>query len=313
MNNSNTSNLLDLSVVIPVFNEENNLTILHDRLTAVIQSLGKTYEIVYVDDGSSDNSFRILRDLNGYDDRARVIQLTRNFGQIPAIMAGFAAARGEIIITMDADLQNPPEEIPKFINKIENGYEIVFGVFQQRKHSAFRRAGSWFTKWVLARILPVEETSLSGFKAMRSYVVDQLVKINDKSRFLSGLLCWMGYKVGTIEVKHDDRYSGRTKYSTFKLVAQWLNMVVAFTALPLKIATFAGLFLGLCSLALTVFYVIRYFMYGFGVSGFATIVILITFFSGVQLFSLGILGEYIGRMNKEIKNRPEYIIRETIG
>ena len=305
-------NNIKYSVVIPVFNEAENLEVLYARLTKVMDGLDGPYEIIFVDDGSSDSSFQILNILHQKDKNIKVIRFTRNFGQHPAVMGGFNASRGETIITLDADLQNPPEEIPKLLEKLDEGYEVVFGVFQQRKHSAFRRAGSRFAKWVLGRILPVEATDLSGFRALRSYTVAQLKLLNEKSKFLDGLLCWMGYKVGKVEVAHEERHSGKTKYTPFKLLSLWLDMIVSFTELPLKIAIFSGLFLGVVGLALALFYLIRYFLYGFGVPGFATIVILITFFSGVQLFALGILGEYVGRMNKEVKNKPEYIIRDKM-
>jgi len=309
----NPKAVMEFSVIIPVFNEEGNLEPLYTRLTKVMRKLKKPYEIVFVDDGSSDTSFQILKSLHKKDKNIKVIRFTRNFGQHPAIMAGFNAARGEVIITLDADLQNPPEEIPKLIERLDEGYEIVFGVFQERKHSAFRRAGSWFSKWVLARILPVEATDLSGFRVLRSYTVDQLKLLNEKSKFLDGLLCWMGYKVGTVEVEHEERHSGKTKYTLFKLVSLWLDMVVSFTDLPLKIATFGGLCLGIVGFVLAIFYLVWRFVYGFGVPGFATTVILITTFSGVQLFCLGILGEYLGRMNKEVKNKPEYIVSDILG
>jgi hypothetical protein len=137
--------------------------------------------------------------------------------------------------------------------------------------------------------------------------------LSEKSKFLDGLLCWMGYKIGTVEVKHDVRHSGKTKYTPFKLIGLWLDMVISFTDFPLKVSTFGGLILGTLSLLLALFYLIRYFVYGFSVPGFATIAILITFFSGVQLFSLGILGEYMGRINRDVKNKPEYIVRDRLG
>lgn len=303
---------IDYSVVIPVFNEEDSLPELYQRLTRVMSGLGGNYEIIFVDDGSMDNSFPIIEEVCHDDNHVRGIQLTRNFGQHPALTAGFSAASGEVVITLDADLQNPPEEIPKLVEKINEGYELVFGVFQRRKHTAFRRAGSLLTKWVLSRVIPVDVTNLSACKAMKSHVIDQFMLLGEKNRFLSGLLCWLGYKVGSVELRHEKRHSGKTKYSTFKLVTLWMDMVVSFTDLPLKIAIFGGLLLGTVGLVLALFYLVRYFLYGFGVPGFATIVILITFFAGVQLFALGILGEYIGRMNKELKKRPDYIIRRTV-
>jgi undecaprenyl-phosphate 4-deoxy-4-formamido-L-arabinose transferase len=300
---------MKFSVVIPVFNEAESLEILYGRLSKVMQGLKAPYELIFVDDGSIDRSFQILESIRQKDKRVKVIRLTRNFGQHPAIMAGFSVCRGEIIITIDADLQNPPEEIPKLIRKIDEGYEVVFGTFLQRKHSFFRRVGSQFSKRILSKMLSTY-TGLSGFRALRSYTVDQLKLLNERSKFLDGLLCWMGYKVGIVEVKHDERYFGKTKYSLFKLISLWLDMVVALTDVPLKIATFSGLLLGMVGFALALFYIVWRFAFGFGVPGFATIVILITVFSGVQLFCLGILGEYIGRMGKEVKNKPEYIVRE---
>ena len=304
---------LKFSVVIPVFNEEGNLEVLHTRLTKVLESLGGTYEIIFVDDGSTDGSFQILRDLHQKDGNVKAIGFARNFGQHPAIMAGFDSAQGEVIVTLDADLQNPPEEVPKLLVKLDEGYDVVFGVLQRRKHSAFRKAGSSFAKWVLARLLPVDTTNLSGFRVLKSDVVDQLKQLGEKSKFLDGLLCWMGFRIGTVEVEHHERRAGKTKYSLFKLISLWSDMVISFTDLPLKIATIGGSFLGIIGFVLALFYFVRYLLYGFGVPGFATIVILITVFSGVQLLCLGILGEYIGRINKEVKNKPEYIVRDKLG
>ena len=309
---NNPSNQFAYSVVIPVFNEEGSLEPLYKRLTDVMRGMGKPYEIIFIDDGSSDSSFQVLKGLHEKDKNVKIIRFTRNFGQHPAVMAGFRAAEGEVVITLDADLQNPPEEIPKLVGKLDEGYELVFGVFQQRKHNAFRRAGSRFAKWVLARILPVGATDLSGFRVLRSYTVAQLELLNEKSKFIDGLLCWMGYRVGTVEVKHEARRSGRTKYTPFKLASLWLDMIVSFTELPLKLAIFSGLFLGLFGGALALFYLVRYFLHGFGVPGFATIVILLTAFAGVQLFVIGILGEYVGRINREVKNKPDYVIRSEL-
>lgn len=311
--NSNPKGKVKLSVIIPVFNEEENLEVLCVRLTKVLDSLKKPYEIIFVDDGSTDSSFQILRDLYRKYNSIKVIRFTRNFGQHPATMAGFDSAQGELIVTLDADLQNPPEEIPKLLEKLDEGYEVVFGVFQKRKHSAFRRAGSAFAKWALTKLLPVDTTNLSGFRALRSSAVDQLKLLSEKSKFLDGLLCWMGFRVGTVEVEHRERQAGKTKYSLLKLIDLWFDMIVSFTDLPLKIATFGGSLLGIIGFLLALFYLIEYLLYGFSVPGFATIVILITVFSGIQLLCLGILGEYIGRMNKEVKNKPEYIARDKLG
>ena len=309
----NLQSKVKFSVVIPVFNEKGNLDALYARLTRVMEDLGEPYEAIFIDDGSTDGSLQILRNLHQKDSNIKVIRFTRNFGQHAAIMAGFDSAQGEVIITLDSDLQNPPEEIPKLLRKLDEGYEIVFGVLQQRKHSAFRKAGSAFSKWILSRIMPVDVTNISAFRALESCVIAQLRRFSERSKFLDGLLCWMGFKIGTIEVEHHERRTGKTKYSLFKLISLWFDMVVSFTDLPLKVAIFGGLSLGTIGVLLALFYLIRYFLYGYGVPGFATIVSLITVFAGIQLLCLGVLGEYIGRMNKEVKKKPEYIVRDKLG
>jgi glycosyltransferase involved in cell wall biosynthesis len=303
---------IDISIVIPLFNEASTLKLLNERLAKTMHHQQKSFEIIFVDDGSTDNSIEIIKGLCNEDDHVRAVQLTRNFGQVPAVMAGCEIAKGDTIVTIDADLQNPPEEIPNLLAKIDDGYEIVFGVFSQRKHNVFRRMGSWFAKWLLSRIVAVDMTGISGFRAVKSCVIEQLKSFKEKNVFFSGLLCWTGYRVGLVEVQHDERYAGKSKYGLFKLLSFWLDMVVSFTELPFKIATIGGLFLGIIGFALAFFYLIKYVMHGSNVPGFTTIVILITCFSAIQLFTLGILGEYIGRMNREVKNRPNYIIREII-
>lgn len=248
--------MVKFSVIIPVLNEEGNLPSLYARLTKVMRRLGESYEIIFVDDGSTDSSFQILSNIYQIDSEVKVIKFTRNFGQHPALMAGFDSAQGEIIITIDADLQNPPEEIPKLLSKLDDGCEVVFAIFMQRKHPLFRRVGSQFTKWVLSKLLPMDITNLSGFRAIKNTVVAQLKLFHEKSKFLDGLLCWMGYKVGTVEVEHNVRQAGKTKYSAFKLLSLWLDMVVSLTGLPLRIATFSGFLLGTIGILLALYYFI---------------------------------------------------------
>jgi glycosyltransferase involved in cell wall biosynthesis len=303
---------LKYSVIIPVFNEEPNLALLFSRLNPVMQSLGGSYEIIYIDDGSHDGSYKILKETHEKDPHIKVIRFTRNFGQHPAVSAGFEAARGEIIITIDSDLQNPPEEIPKLLSKLDEGYEVVFGIFKERKHSAYRRIGSWFTKKILALILKQNVTSLSAFRVMRHYVVKKLQLFGEKSKFIDALICWMGYRVGVQEVGHEKRHAGKTKYNLLKLIGMWFDIVVSLTDFPLKLATYSGAVLSGVSFIIALYYLIMYFATGYNVPGFATTVILISIFAGIQLFCLGILGEYIGRMNKEIKKKPEYIVREIL-
>lgn len=301
---------MKLSIVIPVFNEEDNIMELYRRLTAVLYR--SVYEIIFVDDGSTDKSFHLLSNIAGGDNSVKVIQFTRNFGQRQALMAGFEQAKGEVIITLDADLQNPPEEIPKLLGKLNEGYEVVFGVAAKREDRFYRKMGSAFAKWTISKLIPVKTINQSGFRALRAYTVAELSKFNEKNKWIDGLLCWMGYKVGVVEVEHNHRYSGKSKYNLVKLITLWVDMVVSFTDIPIKLSIFIGSLLGLAGIALAIFYLLVYFISGVVASGFTTIVILVTFFSGVQLFMLGLLGEYVGRMHININNRPEYVIKRDL-
>lgn len=302
-----------LSVVIPLYNEEENLEELHRRLTSVLVDLGELYEIVFVDDGSNDKSFEMLQGLHKKDSHVKVIRLTRNFGQPAAKTAGFDFSKGKIVITIDADLEHPPEEIPKLIEKLEEDYDVIYGIFPERKHSTFRIAGSGFSKWVLSRIVTVGRTNISGFTAIRASAIERLNLCGERTRFLSGLFSWTGANVGTVEVEHHYRHAGKSRYGVFKLLGLWFDMIVSFTDLPLRMASVGGFILGAIGLLMALGYLIRYLLYGFGVPGFATITILLFIFFGFQFLYLGIVGEYLARINTEVRHRPRYIVREALG
>jgi glycosyltransferase involved in cell wall biosynthesis len=310
-----SSNVVNVkySVIVPVFNEIANINPLYQRLVNTMRTLDGTYEIIFIDDGSKDGSFQSMKELSAGDGNVRVVRFTRNFGQHAAIFAGLCQARGQVVITIDADLQNPPEEIPRLIQKLDEGYEVVMGVFKRPGEPVYRRAGSAFAKWVLAKTMPSIPTNLSGFRALKSEVVEQVKAVKEKNNFIDGLLCWMGFDVAVVEVTHNKRQAGKSKYNLFKLINLWFDMVVSFTNFPLKLAMVGGSLLGLAGFLLALYYFVRYLIDGSIVPGFATIVILLAVFSGVQLLCLGIMGEYIGRMNVEVKNKPQYVIREIIG
>lgn len=304
---------VQISVVIPLYNEEENLEALHSRLTRVLVDLGMPYEMIFIDDGSKDGSFHILQCLYTRDNHVRVIRLTRNFGQPAAKSAGFDFSKGKIVVTIDADLEHPPEEIPKLIKKIEEGHDVVYGIFPERKHSTFRIAGSGFSKWVLSKIVTVGRTNISGFAAIRASAIERLNLCGERTRFLSGLLSWTGANVGTVEVEHHYRHAGKSRYGIFKLLGLWFDMIVSFTDLPLRLASIGGFILGAIGLLMALGYLIRYLLYGFGVPGFATTVILLFIFFGFQFLYLGIIGEYLARINTEVRHRPRYIVREALG
>jgi glycosyltransferase involved in cell wall biosynthesis len=303
---------IDLSIVIPVYNEESNLSELYLRLTNVMSSLG-FYEIIFVDDGSKDSSFDILKGISHKDVRVRVIKLVRNFGQHAALSAGLKHTSGDIVITMDSDLQNPPEEIPRLLGKLNEGFDLVFGTFEERSHSMFRKLGSKFAKIILSKIMGDLRTNISTFRAIRSSLVKRLNMLTEKSRFLDGLMIWIGATTATVSVRHEKRSRGETKYNLPKLVKLWFDMVTSFSDFPLKFATYSGLLFGVLSFMLAGFYLARKLLLAITVPGFATIIIIILFFSGIQLFCIGMVGEYIGRIFIESKNRPLFIIEKTCG
>ena len=304
---------VQISVVIPLYNEEESIEELYSQLVPVMVDLGEPYEIIFVDDGSKDKSFDILQGLHTKDNHVKVIRLTRNFGQPAAKSAGFDFSKGKIVVTIDADLEHPPEEIPKLIKKIEEGYDVVYGIFSERKHSTFRIAGSGFSKWVLSKIVTVGRTNISGFAAIRASAIERLKLCGERTRFLSGLLSWTGANVGTVEVEHHYRHAGKSRYGIFKLLGLWFDMIVSFTDLPLRLASVGGFILGAIGLLMALGYLIRYLLYGFGVPGFATTTILLFIFFGFQFLYLGIIGEYLARINTEVRHRPRYIVREALG
>jgi UTP-glucose-1-phosphate uridylyltransferase/glycosyltransferase involved in cell wall biosynthesis len=304
---------IDLSVVIPVFNEEAILNDLYQSLSETLVKITSRYEVLFVDDGSWDNSAQIIEALSKSDKRIKGIKFARNFGQHAALSAGLRRCKGKVIVTMDADLQNPPEEIPKLLHKLSEGYDLVWGRFEKRKHSFFRRAGSIFSKYILSKILGSSEINISTFRAIDARLVKRLNNLDEQNRFLDGLMIWLGAKTEIINVKHNPRMKGETKYNLKKLIRMWSDMVTSFSDFPLKLATIVGIVFSGIALFLSCFYLFMKILFNFTVPGFASIIIAIMLFAGIQLFCLGIIGEYIARIFIESKNRPFYVVDEEFG
>jgi len=309
----NNTDKPDLSVVIPVFNEEEVLPGLFNKLLPSVKKISENYEILLIDDGSRDKSFDIITSFTKEDHRIKGIRFARNFGQHAAISAGLKKSKGNIVVTMDADLQNPPEEITKLIEGLKEGYDLVWGRFEGRQHGLFRKMGSSFAKYVLKNIMGGMNTNISTFRAIDRTLVKKLDLLNENSRFIDGLFIWMGARSKVIPVKHNSRLKGKTKYNLYKLIRLWFDMVTSFSDFPLKIATVAGVGFGVLGSAAGLYYFARKILYGFDVPGFATTVIAIFLFSGIQLFCLGMLGEYLSRIFVQTKERPVFIIDKEIG
>lgn len=300
-----------VSVVIPVYNEEAGLDALFARLYPALDALGVTYECIFVDDGSIDNSAALLRrQFEQRPDVTRVVYLRGNFGQHAAIMAGFKAVRGERVITLDADLQNPPEEIAKLLAKMDEGYDYVGTIRRQRRDSWWRRNASRLMNRIRERITKVRMTDQGCM--LRAYSRGIVQAINDTreiNTFIPALAYLYAIKPAEIEVEHSEREVGESKYSLYKLVQLNFDLVTGFSVVPLQIFALIGVVISLGSVALFVYLVVDRFLHGPDVGGVFTLFAIAFFFIGILLFGIGILGEYIGRIYQEVQQRPRYLIR----
>ncbi len=306
----------DLSVVVPVCNEAENINPLHQRLTDTLREYGKSFEVVFIDDGSTDQSFERLKELYDRDTSVKVIQFARNFGQQMAVSAGLQYARGNVVVLIDADLQNSPEEIPILVDKLTEGYDIVYGVRKRRVGSVVRRLGSWFTSHLIWRVTGIDlPDSASGFTALDRRFVEKINLFNEKSRYLSGLFAWLSYgRAAAVPVSHFPRHAGETKYTITQLVTLTLNLVCNFSVLPLRLALYGGwLITMLAGLELVCLAVSRAAGLTAGRdTAIWALVGVVALFSGVILLAIGILGEYIGRIYREVREQPAFVVHEVL-
>lgn len=299
-----------ISVVVPVFNEQANIHALYERLAATFAKLDLRFELVFVDDGSSDGSVALLRDLCARDGRLVAIELARNFGQQTALTAGLDFTRGEAVILMDADLQDSPEAIPELIKTWREGYEVVYALRVRRKERLTKRL-SYAVFYRLLRIVADIRIPLDtgDFCIMDRKVVEQLRAMSERTRFLRGIRSWVGFRQKGIHVERSARNEGSTKYTIDKLISLALDGLISFSVKPLRMISFFGLSISLGSLVLALVYALQKVTIGLSPPGFATIVVLLGFLSGVQLITIGLIGEYVGRIFEETKRRPLYVIR----
>jgi glycosyltransferase involved in cell wall biosynthesis len=305
----------ELTVVAPIYNEADNLRPLLDRLTPVLESCARSFEVIFVDDGSTDQTLAILRKAHDADPRIRAVALSRNFGKEVAIAAGLDHASGAAVVIMDADLQHPPEMIPRFVDRWREGYKNVYGQrIDRAADSPLRRA---LTQRFYRLFGALGETRLpegaGDFRLLDIKAVAALRTMREHARFSKGLYAWIGFKSIGVPFDIAPRRSGQSKFSYRKLTHFALDGLMSFTTTPLKVWTYVGLAISMLALALAAFYAIRTMILGVDVPGYASLIVSITFFAGIQLLSLGILGEYIGRIFAEVKRRPLYIIEERLG
>ena len=304
----------ELSVVIPVYDEEENLPALYARLSMVLNQIGPNYEIIFVNDGSRDASAGILNSLAAQDQRVLVIELARNFGHQIAISAGLDFARGNAVIVMDADLQDPPEVLPSFIAKWREGYDVVYAIRERRKEGWFKRAAYAIFYRLLQRVATIRIPLDSGdFCVMDRRVVDLLVRMPERNRFVRGIRSWVGLNQIGLAYERHARYAGKSQYTLSRLVYLALDGLVSFSFVPLRMITLGGFGVSALSILLAIGYSIQKLTIGLSPPGFATTVVAIFFLAGIQLITIGVIGEYVGRIFEEVKQRPLYVVRRVTG
>ncbi len=302
-----------VSVTVPVYNEAEGLSELHHRLTSVLKGLRKPYEIIYVDDGSSDETESMLHAIARDDPHVRAIILSRNFGKEIAMTAGLDHSTGEFVIPIDADLQDPPELIPRMLEIARQGYDVVFARRKIRKgESRLKTITAELFYRFINKISHTQIPQNTGdFRVMRRRVVNSLMTLRERKRFMKGLFSWVGFKQTEILYDRDPRYAGTTKWSFWKLWNFALEGITSFSSVPLRVWSYVGLGIALCSFLYGIVIIAIVFIHGRDIPGYASLIVITLFLGGIQLLTLGIIGEYIGRMFEEVKGRPLYFVREV--
>src|ERR1700722_19941220 len=305
-----------ISVVIPVYNEAANLSDLWARIATVMNGMGRPWEVVFVDDGSADDSLKMLK---GFGAKApghvRVVELSRNFGQHSAILAGFKQSRGEIVVTLDADLQNPPEEIPRLIAAIDEGNDVVGGWREERHDQAYRRYASRLQNRLTSIVVGVPMHDYGCMlRAYRRHIVDTVVEGDEKAAFVPALANTFAKRVAEIPVGHDDRASGTSKYNLFSLAKLSLNLITGFSLIPIQMLSMTGIGISFLAVMMAVVLLGHRLIYGPQEEGALwTLFAVLFFFIGMIFLALGLIGEYAGRIYIEVRRRPTYIVRAVHG
>ena len=302
---------LGLSVVIPVYRAAESLPELHRRLVAALESLPCSFEILFVEDCGGDHSWSVIKNLAADDSRVQGLRMSRNYGQHNALLCGIRAARGEVIITMDDDLQHPPEELPKLLEKLAAGYDVVYGTPQQEQHGFLRDLASRITKLALQSAMGAETArQVSALRIFRTELRQAFDSYRSPSVNIDVLLTWATTRFAAIPIQHQPRKYGESGYTVRKLLTHAINMMTGFSTLPLQMASVMGFIFAFFGFMVLAYVLIRYFALGGSVPGFPFLASLITIFSGVQLFAIGVIGEYLARMHFRTMERPPYSMRE---
>lgn len=304
---------MDISVVIPVYNEEANLLALYNRLLGVLAGISPAYELIFVNDGSSDQSLRLIKELAAQQPKVKFIDFSRNFGHQIAVSAGLDLAVGKAVVIIDSDLQDPPEVIAGLYTRWQQGYEVVYGRRRQRPgESVTKKLTATFFYRLLARITHIPIPVDSGdFRIIGRKVVEALKQMPEKQKFIRGQISWVGFKQTYLEYDRAERNGGQTGYTYVKMIRLALDAITSFSNLPLKIATLSGFLVSGVAFLLMLYTLYSRFITKDYVPGWSSLMLSVLFLGGVQLISIGIIGEYISRLSDNVRNRPLYIINET--
>jgi glycosyltransferase involved in cell wall biosynthesis len=300
-----------LSVVVPVFRSEQSLRPLREHLISALEALQRPFEILLVEDGGGDGSWHRIVEFAGEDPRVRGLRMARNVGQHSALLAGTRAAIYDVIVTLDDDLQHPPAEIEKLVRKLDEGFDVVYGHPQLSQHNVWRRIASLATRIILQHALGMETAKrVSSFRAFKTEIRDAFADYRSPYVFLDVLLTWGADRITFVDVRHEPRVHGASGYTVRKLVRHAANLITGFSSLPLRLASVLGFAMAFVGVTILAFVLLRYLIADVTVPGFAFLACTISIFSGVQLFALGVIGEYVARIHFRTMDRPPYVVRE---
>ncbi|MDZ8183687.1 MAG: glycosyltransferase family 2 protein [Nostoc sp. ChiSLP02] len=306
---------VELSVVVPMYNEEPNLDYLFERLVSVLARLNMKYEIVCVNDGSKDKTLQCLVEYHYRNPAIKVVNLSRNFGKEIALTAGIDYTTGAAVVPIDADLQDPPELIEELIRKWREGYDVVYATRRSRQGESWTKrftASAFYQTISKLSQIPIPPNT-GDFRLLDRCVVNALKQMPERNRFMKGLFAWVGFRQTSILYDRHQRYKGNTKWNYWKLWNFAIDGIAAFSLIPLKVWTYLGLAISLISFSYASFLIIRTLLFGIDIPGYASLMVAVLFLGGVQLLSLGMIGEYLGRVYDEVKARPLYLVRDAYG
>jgi undecaprenyl-phosphate 4-deoxy-4-formamido-L-arabinose transferase len=303
-----------ISVIIPVYNEESNLDALIGRLYPVMKGMGRPFEIIFTDDGSRDSSLSLLKSKRAELPEMRIIEFNGNFGQHMAILAAFEKCSGDIIITLDADLQNPPEEIPNLVLEVEKGHDVVGTIRKNRQDTLFRKMASRIVNATVSKMTGMRMNDYGCMlRAYQRSVIENINRCRETTTFIPALAQTFASNPVEIEVSHAERAEGDSKYSLYKLVRLNFDLVTGFSVVPLQLFALFGIVTAILSLVFALFLMVRRFIVGAEVEGVFTLFAILFFFIGIVIFGIGFVGEYVGRIYQEVRRRPRYVIRRLHG